>query len=156
LPATDTQIPLREDILKILTTKMGERQFTESHDKIFSQESFLSLTSDQMKFILSSDWFRPSKEEVVWDAVLKWAKHSDPMDYATFIQPILPYIRFPLLDVKFFDDEIVALDILESRDVTHIYRLMLAVTRNEATDDLHPRFDVQKRSMFCGFCFVQL
>ncbi|XP_066304807.1 kelch repeat and BTB domain-containing protein 12-like isoform X2 [Branchiostoma lanceolatum] len=68
------------------------RKFTE----VASSEEFCSLSLNQLTEIISHDELDVKEEKAVWEAVVRWVKHSTD-DRLHHLPSILPYVRFNLL-----------------------------------------------------------
>ena len=80
-----------------------EKNFTE----VSQGEEFVSLTKDKVSEILSSNELNVEKEEVVFEALLKWVQH-DQECRAAYIGDLLPLVRFGLLNSKFVQETVAS------------------------------------------------
>ena len=80
-----------------------EKNFTE----VSQGEEFVSLTKDKISEILSSNELNVEKEEVVFEALLKWVQHDQDMR-SKYIGDLLPLVRFGLLNSKFVQETVAS------------------------------------------------
>ena len=80
-----------------------EKNFTE----VSQGEEFVSLTKDKVSEILSSNELNVEKEEVVFEALLKWVQH-DQESRSEYIGDLLPLVRFGLLNSKFVQETVAS------------------------------------------------
>ena len=80
-----------------------EKNFTE----VSQGEEFVSLTKDKVSEILSSNELNVEKEEVVFEALLKWVQY-DQESRSDYIGDLLPLVRFGLLNSKFVQETVAA------------------------------------------------
>ena len=68
-------------------------------------EEFLMLTYDRVAEIISSNELNVEKEEIVFEAIMRWLKH-DEEERKDSLADLLPNIRFGLLNSKYITDHI--------------------------------------------------
>ncbi|KAM5181775.1 kelch-like protein 35 [Mantella aurantiaca] len=94
------------DMLSILslsekTKKMMMERFTE----VSMKEEFSDLSKEELIECLSSDDLVVPKEEVVFEAALRWVRKNKTMG-ATALKDLLQHVRFPLLDPAYFLEKV--------------------------------------------------
>lgn len=68
-------------------------------------EEFLSLTADRLAEIVASDELNVECEEVVFEAILRWVRHSEAERHK-YLGDLLPNVRLCLLNMKYINDNI--------------------------------------------------
>ncbi|XP_018426735.1 PREDICTED: kelch-like protein 35 [Nanorana parkeri] len=84
------------------TQKMMMERFTE----VSMQEEFLDLSKEELIGYLSSDDLVVSKEEVVFEAVLRWVGKNKTRGGAKVSKDLLEHVRLPLLDPAYYLEKV--------------------------------------------------
>ncbi|KAG8265002.1 hypothetical protein J6590_104840 [Homalodisca vitripennis] len=105
---------IRKLTMEILGTKM---------DQIVSSKKFLQLSAEEMLLIVETDCSNIS-EPSVWEAVVKWAKHTTDSDDGEVLRkeilPHLKFIRFCTFTCEEFCEKVVPTGILTCEEVNEI------------------------------------
>ncbi|CAI9586617.1 unnamed protein product [Staurois parvus] len=83
------------------TSKMMLERFTE----VSIQEEFLDLSKEELIEYLSSDDLVVPKEEVVFEAVLRWYKKNETRGEKV-LKDLLEHVRLPMLDPAYFLEKV--------------------------------------------------
>ncbi|XP_077292532.1 kelch-like protein 15 [Arctopsyche grandis] len=76
--------------------------------KITKHQTFLNMSADDVKRLLSSDDLQVSSEEQVFEGLSQWVKH-DFINRKNHLYSLMKCIRFPLCSVSFLLEEVMSL-----------------------------------------------
>ncbi|KAK6485092.1 kelch-like protein 41 [Huso huso] len=77
------------------------------------QEDFIELASHELMTIIANDSLNVEKEEIVFEAVMKWAKH-DKQNRVKSLSEAFECIRFRLMPEKYFKEHVEKDDIIKA------------------------------------------
>ncbi|KAK9410702.1 kelch-like 41 [Crotalus adamanteus] len=93
---------------------LSARDFVSDHFvKICKEEDFMQLAPHELISIISPDSLNVEKEEVVFEAVMRWVK-SDKENRVKSLEEVFDCIRFRLMEEKYFKDHVEKEDIIKS------------------------------------------
>ncbi|XP_042312293.1 kelch-like protein 35 [Sceloporus undulatus] len=75
----------------------SKRIALEGFIEVSHQEEFLGLDAKELEICLSSDWLAVPKEEVVFEALMRWV-HHDVASRRGALKDLLEHVRLPLMD----------------------------------------------------------
>ncbi|XP_042325266.1 kelch-like protein 41 [Sceloporus undulatus] len=93
---------------------LSARDFVSDHFvKICKEEDFIQLAPHELISIISQDGLNVEKEEVVFEAVMKWVK-KDKENKIKTLGEVFDCIRFRLMDEKYFKEHVEKDEIIKS------------------------------------------
>ncbi|XP_048201239.1 Bardet-Biedl syndrome 5 protein isoform X2 [Perognathus longimembris pacificus] len=81
--------------------------------QICKEEDFMQLSPQELISVISNDSLNVEKEEVVFEAVMKWVR-TDKENRAKNLSEVFDCIRFRLMTEKYFKDQVEKDDIIKS------------------------------------------
>lgn len=81
--------------------------------QICKEEDFMQLSPQELISVISNDGLNVEKEEVVFEAVMKWVR-TDKENRAKSLSEVFDCIRFRLMAEKYFKDHVEKDDIIKS------------------------------------------
>ncbi|XP_036041397.1 kelch-like protein 41 [Onychomys torridus] len=81
--------------------------------QICKEEDFMQLSPQELISVISNDSLNVEKEEVVFEAVMKWVR-TDKENRAKSLSEVFDCIRFRLMAEKYFKDHVEKDDIIKS------------------------------------------
>ena len=119
--------------------------------EILQSNGFIQMGLESISVLLQSEFLR-IKEEEIWDAVLKWAerqsskeiigdideepaakrrrlnhhenRHKDNILLLRLLNEVKPYIRFGLMDSKYFSERVESIGFLSKDEVIAVFKYM--------------------------------
>ena len=88
--------------LKAKAREFMEKNFTE----VSQGEEFVNLPNDKMEELISSNELNVDKEEVVYEALVRWVEH-DEASRLSRMSKLLPCVRFGLLGTRYIQEKVV-------------------------------------------------
>ncbi|XP_040282395.1 kelch-like protein 35 isoform X1 [Bufo bufo] len=86
-------------------SEKSKRMMVEGFEEVSRHEEFLKLSKEELVEYLSNDDLAVSKEEVVYEAVMRWVKDGEGQGRAA-LKELLEHVRLPLLDVTYFLEKV--------------------------------------------------
>uniref|UniRef100_A0A1B6F7N6 BTB domain-containing protein n=1 Tax=Cuerna arida TaxID=1464854 RepID=A0A1B6F7N6_9HEMI len=136
---------LEEAIMEIVALKTKE---------IFTSELFLQLSSVSVLRIVKADYLNTSETDV-WDAVVKWARHTaesgDGKVLRNLLRPHLKFIRICTFSCEDFCRKVVSTDILTCEEVNEISKYFgtgIAPQLEFICDSTYPRCNAVTEKTF--------
>ncbi|XP_005997686.1 kelch-like protein 41a isoform X2 [Latimeria chalumnae] len=93
------------------------RDYASDHfELLYKEDDFLQLAPHELTVIISNDTLNVEKEEMVFEAVMKWVR-SEKENRVKNLEDIFDCIRFRLMPEKYFKEYVEKNDIIKSNPV---------------------------------------
>ncbi|XP_069615502.1 kelch-like protein 35 [Ranitomeya imitator] len=94
------------DMLSIISlSEKSKKLMLECFEEVSCHEEFLELTKEELTEYLSSDNLVVSKEETVYEAVMRWVKENKSRGREA-LKDLLEHVRLPLMDPAYFLEKV--------------------------------------------------